>query len=185
MLICRIAGLASPLNFKVLSLVPAGAGIVAGFENYADPHRHGQLLLSTHNNRLDVADWLSLVGVDSNRVFDEGIEVASASEEDGMLTEHLLLIAGKFDKDRIFKSAELNGAERSGYNGETVMLIQPFTRQRHEMQDMRWLVILENRVGMLGTPLLVKQALERYWTHADVDRALKERLSQLPHDSSS
>lgn len=185
LLFSTIAGVASPLNSKLLSLVPPGAGVVAGFENYRDPHRHGQLLLSTHNNRLDVADWLAITGVDGKRVLNEGIEVASPSEENGMLTEHLLLVVGQFDQERIFKSAELNGAERTEFDGEPVMLVQPFTRERHEMHDVRWLVILENRIGILGTPLLVKQVLQRYRTHADVDRVLRERLSQLPHDSSS
>lgn len=185
LVVYRISGWASPLNSKLISLVPPGAAIVAGFENYADPHRHGQLLLSTHSNRLDVADWLAITGVDGRRALYEGIEVASSCEENGMLTEHLLLIDGRFDRERIFKSAGLNGAEKTEYEGEPVMLIQPFTRERHEMEEVRWLVILENRIGILGTPFLVKQALQRYRTHADVDRALREQLAQLPHDSSS
>ena len=76
-------------------------------------------------------------------------------------------------------------AQRSEYDGESVLLIQPFTREKGEMQDVRWLIILENRIGIFGTPLLVQQALRRYQTHADVDRPLKEKLSQLPHDVSS
>jgi hypothetical protein len=182
LLISTISVSASPLNCKLLSLVPPGSGIVAGFENYSDPHRHGQLLLSTHSDRVDLADWLAIAGVDSKRSFDEGVEVASASAEGELPTEHLLLIAGQFDKDRIYGAAEQNGAQRSAYDGETVMLIQPFTREKGEMQDLRWLLIVENRIGIFGTPFLVQQALHRYQTHADVDRLLKERLSQLPHD---
>ena len=180
-----IPSLASPLNSKLLSLVPSGVGIAAGFENYADPHRHGQMLLSMHSNRLDLADWLSISGVDTKRSLDEGIEIASASEEGGLLTEHLLLVVGKFDRSRIFRSVELNGAQRSESAGEPVMIIQPFTREKEEMQDVRWLLILDNRIGMLGTPFLVKQALLRYHTHADADQDLVEKLSQLPHDVSS
>ena len=111
--------------------------------------------------------------------------VTSQSAEGELPTEHLLLIAGQFDKDRIYGAAEQNGAQRSAYDGETVMLIQPFTREKGEMQDLRWLLIVENRIGIFGTPFLVQQALHRYQTHADVDRLLKERLSQLPHDVSS
>lgn len=185
LLISTISVSASPLNCKLLSLVPPGSGIVAGFENYSDPHRHGQLLLSTHSNRVDLGDWLAISGADSKRALEEGIEVAS-SPAGGMLpTEHLLLVVGQFDKERIYTSAEQNGAKRSEYDGETVMLIQPFTREKGEMQDVRWLIILENRIGIFGTPLLVQQALRRYQTHADVDRPLRERLSQLPHDVSS
>jgi len=176
---------ASPLNGKLLSLVPPGVGIVAGFENYPDPHRHGQLLLSTHNDRVDLCDWLAISGVDSQRHLDEGIEIASSPAGGGLLTEHLLLVIGKFEKNRIYKSAEQNGAQRSEYDGEALMLIQPYTRERGEMEDVRWLLILENRIGMLGTPFLVKQALRRYQAHADIDWLLKERLSRLPRDVSS
>jgi len=179
------AGLASPLNFKLLSLVPSGAGIVAGFENYPDPHRHGQLLLSTHSNRVDLDDWLAITGVDSKRRFDEGIEIASPPQRGGLLTEHLLLVAGQFDREHIYSAAELNGAERTEFGGETVMLVRPFTREQDEMQEVRWLVILENRIGVLGTPFLVKQVLQRYQTHSDVDPRLKEQLAQLPNDVSS
>jgi hypothetical protein len=180
-----IPGFASPLNSKLLWLVPPGVGIAAGFENYADPHRHGQMLLSTHSNRLDLADWLSITGVDNRRSLQEGIEIASASEDGGLLTEHLLLVVGKFDRSRIFRSVELIGGQRSESAGEPVMIVQPFTREKEEMEDVRWLVILDDRIGMLGTPFLVKQALLRYHTHADADQDLVERLSQLPHDVSS
>jgi hypothetical protein len=183
--VSSITGFASPLNCKLLSLVPPGAGIVAGFENYPDDHRHGRLLLSTHNNRVDLADWLSITGVDSQRAFHEGIEVASTSAGSEMLTEHLLLVEGLFDKERIYKAAELNGAQRSEYEGAGLILIQPFTREREEMQDLRWLVILDNQIGIIGTPFLVKQAVQRYQTHAGIDQDLAERLSQLPRDVSS
>ena len=59
------SGFASPLNSKLLSLVPPGAEIVAGFENYPALHGHGQLLLTTHNNRLVLDDWQALAGVDN------------------------------------------------------------------------------------------------------------------------
>jgi hypothetical protein len=185
LIIYTMSGFASPLGSKLLWLVPSGAGIVSGFENYPDPHRHGQMLLSTHNNRVDLADWLAISGVDSKRSLDEGIEVASASEPGGLLTEHLLLVVGQFDTDRIYKSAELNGAQRNECESQNIEIIQPFTREKEEMQDVRWLVILDNRIGMLGTPALVKQALVRYQTRADVDTDLAQKLSQLPHDVSS
>jgi hypothetical protein len=185
LLIATATSFASPLNGKLLSFVPPGAGIVAGFENYPDPHHHGQMLLTTHNNRLDLADWLSISGVDSKRILHEGIEIASPSEEGGMLTEHLLLVFGQFDRSRIFNSIELMGAQRSEFGGEALMVVQPFTREKQEMQDVRWLAILENRIGILGTPYLVKQALLRYQTHAEADPDLTEKLSQLPEDESS
>jgi hypothetical protein len=174
---------ASPSNSKLLWLVPPGAQIVAGFENYRDPHHHGQLVLTTRNNRLDLADWQAIAGVDHQRAFNEVIEVA-ASPMGGLLTEHLLLVGGRFDADSIFRSAELNGARKTLYEGQTVMLIEPFTREKGLMGT-RWLIILDNRIAMMGTPLLVQRALRRYLTHADIDMPLRERLSQLPLEVSS
>jgi hypothetical protein len=178
------SGFASPLNSKLLSLVPSGAEIVAGFENHPAGNRPGRLVLSTHNDRLDLDDWQALAGVDSKRVIDEVIEVAAASST-GMLAEHLLLVSGHFDKERIFNAAELNGTGRSEYQGETIMLIKPFAREQGEMLDTRWLVILNNRIAMLGTQSMVQRALYRYTTHADIDMPLMERLSQLRPDVTS
>ena len=178
-------GFASPLGFKLLSLVPPGATIVSGFENYPDVHRHGQLILNTHSNRVDLADWQALSGVDNKRIFDELIEVAASPTPGGLLTEHLLLVSGRFDKEHIFNAAEKNGAERSAYEGETVMLIKPFSREKGEMLDTHWLVIVQNRIAILGTAWMVQQALHRYLNHTDTDAVLMERLSLLDHDVSS
>lgn len=176
---------ASPLNSKLLSLVPPGAEIVAGFENQPALHGHGQLLLTTHNNRLDLDDWQALAGVDHKRVVQEVIEVAASPTGGGKLTEHLLLVAGRVDTERIFSAAHLNGAEKSEFEGQMVMLIPPFTREKTEMPETRWLIILDSRIAMLGTPLLVQGALRRYLSHADTDMPLLERLSQLPNDVGS
>jgi hypothetical protein len=178
------SGFASPLNSKLLSLVPPGAEIVAGFENHAGGHKIGRLLLSTHNDRLDLDDWQGLAGVDNKRVIDEVIEVA-ASSETGRLTEHLLLVAGQFDRERIFKAAEMNGAQRGEYEGGTVMLVKPLAREQGEMLDTRWLVILDDRIAMFGTESMVQGALHRYAAHTDIDMPLMERLTQMRRDVSS
>lgn len=112
------------------------------------------------------------------------IEVA-ATAPTGALTEHLLLVAGRFDKERIFNSAELNGAVRRECDGETVMLIKPFARELMEMPETRWLVILDGRIGMFGSQSMVQRALHRYTTHADIDMPLMERLAQLRTDVTS
>jgi hypothetical protein len=179
-----VPGFASPLNSKLLPLVPPGAEIVAGFENHAGGHKIGRLLLSTHNDRLDLDDWQGLAGVDNKRVIDEVIEVA-ASSETGRLSEHLLLVAGKFDRERIFKAAEMNGAQRREYEGGTVMLVKPLAREQGEMLDTRWLAILDNRVAMFGTESMVQGSLHRYAAGADIDMPLMERLTQMRRDVSS
>jgi hypothetical protein len=176
--------LASPVSSELLPLVPPGAQIVAGFENYNDPHRHGQLILTTHSDRLDLADWQAITGVDSERIVHEVVEVASSSSQ-GTLTEHLLLVLGHFDKERIFNAAEENGANRIRFQDEALMIIKPFGREKGDMVDTRWLAIVENRIGIFGTPSMVERALNRYASHADVDMVLRERLSQLRPDVSS
>lgn len=177
-------GSASPSSSRILSLVPPGAEVVAGFENHPDSNASGRLLLTTHNNHLDLIDWQSLTGVDSNRVFDEVIEVA-ASDAGGNLTEHLLLVAGRLDRERIFRSLEENGAPSTDFQGQRIMVIKPFARERGDMLQDRWFVILENRIGILGTPVMVQHALERYADHAVPDSVLEERLSLLRRDVTS
>lgn len=176
--------LASPMSSKLLSLVPPGAEVVAGFENHAFPRGHGRLLLTTHNNRLDLQDWEALTGVDSKRIFNEVIEVAATSPS-GSLSEHVLLVAGQFDRERIFQSLEQNGARTTNFEGRQALLIKPLARERGDMVDTRLLVILDNRTGLLGTQGLVGQTLRRYADHALPDAVLEERLSQLRPDVTS
>jgi hypothetical protein len=179
-----VSGLASPVDGKLLPLVPPGCAIVAGFENGHGPHAAGHLLLTTPNNRFDLDDWLALAGVDTRRRYDEVIEVAAWNAK-GELSEHLLLVAGRFDRERIFRAARQNGALASPDTSETVLVIRPFQREQRQMADVRWLAILDNRTALLGTPMLVQEALHRYATHADVDPALIQQLKLLQQDVSS
>ena len=176
--------LASPVSSKLLSLVPPGCAIVAGFENGHGPHAGGRLLLTTPNNQLDLDDWLALAGVDSGRRYDEVIE-AAASNSIGQLTDHLLLVAGRFDRERIFRAAEQNGAQASQSEGETVLLVRPFPREERQMKETRWLAIIDSRTALLGSPQLVQQALRRYVTHAEPDPVLTQRLASFRPDVSS
>jgi hypothetical protein len=177
-------GFASPVESKLLSLVPAGSEIVAGIEDPQNPGSHGRLLLVTHNNKLDFPDWVALTGVDPHRKVDEVIE-ASASSSRGELKEHLLLVEGSFDKDRIFHAAGHNGADEMKYKGEDVLSVKAFPREQQEMADTRWLAILDDRTAVFGTPLLVQEALNRYQANAETDSLFAERLAQLRSDVNS
>jgi hypothetical protein len=174
-------GFASPASSKLLSLVPAGSEIVAGLENRHDAASSGHLFLTTRNNRLDLDDWLALAGVDTARIFDEVIEVAG-SVSSARLAEHLLLVSGRFDRERIFRAAEQNGSQAIDYKGYKVLVIKPFERELREMFDTRWLIILSNQTALFGTPLWVQESLRRYATHALPDMILEERLLQLHPD---
>lgn len=179
-----ISGYASPATFQLLPLVPASCEVVAGFQNLHDPGTAGRLLLTTHNNRLDLDDWLALAGVDSQRVYDEIVE-AAASRSGGELKEHLLLVAGHFDGERIYRSLEQNGVKTTHFDALKIILIEPFAREKGDMLETRWLVILNDRIAMFGTPALVQSALERHFDHAVPDPVLLERVSQLQPDDTS
>jgi hypothetical protein len=179
-----VFGFASPPGFKLVPLVPGGCEIVAGFENGHDAQTAGRLLLTTHNNRLDLDDWLALAGVDNERVYDEVVEVAASSPR-GESREHLLLVAGRFNAELIYRSLESNGAKTTHFDGLKIILIEPFAREKGDMLETRWLVILSDRIAMFGTPVLVQNALGRHFNHAVPDPVLLERLSQLRPDITS
>ena len=155
--------------------------MVAGFQNGPGVHKTRALILSTRNNRIDLDDWLSLAGVDSKRSVDEVIQV-SFSLSGNELGEHLLLLDGRFNRELIFHSAELNGAQRIKYYGETVLIIEPLARERGEMADTRWLAILDNRMSVFGTPALVQKALDRFHNHSSSDPLLMQRLALFRRD---
>jgi len=176
-------GFASPVDLRLLPLVPPGAQIVSGFEN--KPNKtSGPLLLTTLNNVLDLDDWRSLSGVDPKRSFNEVIEVTYAPSGTA-LNEHLLLTEGKFQQDRIFHSAELNGAKSTTYLGENVLVIEPFSREKMQMKDTRWLVIFDGRISAFGTPWMVQQAVTRFQNRASADPVLIKRLSLFRRDVDS
>src|ERR1700733_10650362 len=86
----------SPAEDPLLRLVPAHAEIVAGIQ---DPHhgdQSGRLLIVTHNNNVDLRDWITLAGVDDQQEVDRLVEVARSSRGSGDLSEHLLLLRGSF-----------------------------------------------------------------------------------------
>jgi hypothetical protein len=163
--------------------VPPGAQIVSGFEN--KPNKTGgPLLLTTLNNVLDLDDWRSLSGVDPKRSFNEVIEVTFAPAGTA-LNEHLLLTSGKFQRESIFHAAELNGAKPISYLGESVLVIEPFSREKMQMKDTRWLVILDDRIAVFGTVWMVQQAVSRFENRAGPDPVLMKRLSLFRRDVDS
>lgn len=184
-LICSRIGISAPLDSKLLALIPPGAQVVSGFENNQRVHAAGgPLLLSTHNNGLDLQDWVSIAGVDPKRVYEEILQITFAPP-DAFLSEHLLLVSGTFHHEQIFHSAEVNGATRTTYLGETILVIEPFAREKEDMKDTRWLAILDDRVAVFGTRWMVEQALGRFQSRAVPDPVLMKRLALFRHDVDS
>jgi hypothetical protein len=171
----------SPAEDRLLRLVPANAEIVAGIE---DPHhgdQSGRLLIVTHNNNVDLKDWIGLIGVDDRQHVDRLIEVGMSSPR-GDLSEHLLLARGSFSGSRILDEAERNGGTATGYKGVRIVTFKPFAREQKEMRDTRWLAILNDNTAVFGTPIMVMNALDRYVSSAGVDSHLLERLAELKSD---
>lgn len=170
-----------PAEDRLLRLVPANAAIVAGIE---DPHhgdQSGRLLIVTHNNKVDLHDWIALVGVDGHQEVDKLVEVAMASPR-GDLSEHLLLARGSFDGRRMLEGAERNGGVRREYKGMRIVELKPFPREQGEMRDTRWLTVLDDNTAIFGTPITVMGALDRYDSSSAVDGRLAKRLQALKPD---
>jgi hypothetical protein len=173
-----IHGVASPAQSNLLRLIPREAQLVAGVEDPRNPDTRGHLLLVTARNTFDFDDWQSLTGVDPHRAVDEQIWVAASSPE-SRLGEHMLLVAGLFDRGHIFAAAERNGATAKVYRGVEVLAVTPFAREQEQMPDTRWIAILDGRTAVFGTPWLVKKTLDRYVDHAAADPLLADRVGRL------
>jgi hypothetical protein len=169
---------AAPADNDLLRLVPVGAQIVSGISDPGMSSTAGRLLVVTENNNRDFDDCLALLGVDGERAINEVIEV-SASSSTGDLNDHLLLLAGRFDRKGIFKAALENGSTRVEYNGEQILVVGPFDREKHSMNAVRWLAILKNRVLVFGVPGIVAKTLDRYARNEPADAILIQRIARL------
>jgi hypothetical protein len=173
-----------PSEDPLLRLVPANAGIVAGIE---DPHhgdQSGRLLIVTHSDNADLQDWIALARADDGQHVDRLIEVAASSPR-GELIEHLLLARGAFNGRHILNAARSSGGPDYRYDGVQIVELKPFSLQNKEMRDTRWLTVLDDNTVVFGTPLLVKDALDRYASSAAVDAALAKRMRELEPDVNS
>jgi hypothetical protein len=173
-----------PAEDSLLRLVPANAEIVAGGVMPKDPGPHhgdqsGRLLIVTHNNKVDLQDWITLAGVDDQQDVDRLIEVAMSLQHGGELNEHLLLLRGSFNGPRILQAAGRNGGAATEYRGMRIVALKPFAREQREMPDTRWLAIVGDRTAVFGTPTIVKSALDRYVSSAAADSQLAKRLAEL------
>ena len=95
------------------------------------------------------------------------------------MNEHLLLVAGRFDREHIFQAAERNGVATGIYRGLEVLLVTPFAREQVQVHDIRWMAILDAQTVVFGTSWLVKKALDRYVGHEPADPLVTERLKRL------
>jgi hypothetical protein len=106
----------------------------------------------------------------------------AAADSTGQLSEHSLLASGNFDGDRIYRSAMDSGSSTTGYRGVSVLVVQPFARERSDFSEVRWLAIPEPSVLLFGSIGSVQQELDRYLNRSSVDPRLEARLSRLRRD---
>lgn len=166
---------------RLLSLVSPSAQIVAGMDSPPPKGLPGSFVLMTHNNSVDLADVLALTGADSALSIQHAIFVAK-DDIAGYLDEHSLLMSGHFDQTRIYKSAIEGGARPIAYRGISVLVIEPFARERGEMDDVRWLAVLGTDLLLFGSIPSVAEELDRYLARGTADPVLAEKLSHLRRD---
>jgi hypothetical protein len=173
-----------PTDNTLLRLVPPSAALISGIADPGPPGAVGRLLLVTEDNNRDFDDALSLLGVDGEKVIKEVVQVAS-SPTTGDLSDHLLLLAGRFNSEIIFKSALETGAPRMEYRGVEILALQPFPRERQQFFQLRWLAIMSDKILIFGMPSMVAKALDRYEDNDAADPSLLQHLSQLHLDVNS
>jgi hypothetical protein len=172
-------------NPKLLSLVPPMAQSVAGMTAAQRDGQPSSFLLVTHNNLMDLNDFMALSGADESRFIEQIIMVAS--DRGGTLAEHSLLASGHFDQKVISRSADRSGAgaKASQYRGIAVMEMQPFARERSSFHDVRWLALMDGKLAVFGTIRMVQQELDRYLDRSVADPPLEQRLARLRRDDAT
>jgi hypothetical protein len=71
------------------------------------------------------------------------------------------------------------------YRGQGVLVVESFARETQEMSAARWMVILDDHTTIFGSPVLVREALDRYLSRSDPNPLLAQRLGQLHADVNS
>ena len=176
-----VRAFAAPNDSQLVRMVPAGAEIVSGIADPGTPGATGRILVATESNNRDFNDCLALLGIDGDKTIEEVVESASSSVA-GDVSNHLLLLRGRFDHARIFKAAIENRATRRDYNGLSLLVIPPFQRERQQINQVRWLAILNDRILVFGVPGTVANALDRYAHNEQTDPILARRLAQFRTD---
>jgi hypothetical protein len=176
--------LAAPPDLTLLSLVPPGAQIVAGFTNRPSADKPGTFILMTRNNVIDRTDFISLAGVDDSMIIRQMI-FASGGSDTSKPGDHSLLTRGHFDQARIFKAAVENGATVTEFRGFRVLVQHPFERELGTFKDVRWLAVIDSNVALFGTMSSVQQELDRHLAGSAVDPSLMQKLDRLRRDDAT
>ena len=166
---------------RLLALVPPGSQNVAGL-NPAPPNNwHARFLLITRRNAMDMEDFLALSGGDASRVLHHVVLAAEAAIP-GRPEQHSLLASGHFDQARIYQSAIEAGAASLDYRGLGVVAINPLPRERNEMDEIRWLAVVDSSLLLFGSAASVQLELDRKLIPGTVDPELARMVTGLRRD---
>jgi len=173
-------GRALPPDPDLLALIPPGTQILAGIIPTPPGRWHRRFLLITRKCALDMEDFGSLSGMDPSRDIHQVLFVAQQGVPP-TVEEHGILVSGRFDQARIYRSALDGGARNAEYRGIHVVEIQPFARERG-VDQIRWLAILQSNVLLFGTVETVKEALDQKFAPGAQDSRLVQNLAALRRD---
>jgi hypothetical protein len=178
-----VAASALPADLRLLRMVPAESQVIASMHSPTPGGQPSSLLLITPNNRMDLEDFFAVTGSDPSREMRQVVLVAA--DGDSLLSEHSLLVSGRFHRDAIFRWAAEGKARKESYRGEAILVVLPLAREKNWFHDVRWLAIVDGEVAIFGTPLSVQRELDREMAQSQPDLFLMERLSRLGrHDES-
>ena len=169
---------------RLLSLVPPDSKIIASVARPAGEDKLGSFLLFTENNRLDLQDFFAVSGMDTSRAIDQVVFTAGTGQK-GTLSEHSLLVSGRFNRDAIFRSVRGGKADIDSYRGVVILVVPAFERERSSLRESRWLAILDSNVAIFGTVETVQRELDRHIANSWPDSLLMERLSRLGRNDDS
>jgi hypothetical protein len=165
-------------DLRLLQLVPPESQIVAGMIGPIRANQLSSFLLVTRNNEFDQEDFVALTGGDATRSIREVVFVAAAGRGE-FFGEHSLLAAGHFNREAIFRFAEIGSARRESYRGVPVLVVPALARERGHFTELRWLAIPDERTAVFGSVTSVQRELDRWIANSPADEEFVERLSRL------
>jgi hypothetical protein len=177
-----------PAASDLLPLVPRNAQVISGIADPGHGSTAGRLLAVTTNNNCDLADILALISPSPSSAAESrfrALIMVASSFTPGDLSQHLLLVSGHFDANRIRNAALSSGAHALTYSGLQLLAIPSVVLNGSRESEVRWIAVLHNQTVLVGTPALVTAAIDRWQQKQPADPALLLRLAQLPTDVNS
>jgi hypothetical protein len=128
----------------------------------------------------DLDYFRSLCGADHSLSVKEVIFVDDHLERDGY--DHTLLASGRFDTEILYRSALSQGAVGEQYRGLRVLRVPPLARERSEFDEFTWLVVIDSRLLLLGSPEYVRQEIDRWMAKRPADATLRATVATVERD---